>query len=116
MPGDDVRTMITTDTPVLLGALCAGRDPWWDLDLDEESDDDRTERHAAAIRACQRCPVIEACREWGARMPRARYGVWGGRLHIERPRGTGRTDPERSATARTHSTAGERTPDTAMAA
>lgn len=96
---DDIRTMITTDTPVLLGALCAGRDPWWDLDVHGESDVERTERHAAAIRACQRCPVIGACRAWGEKAPRARYGVWGGRLHIERVNTKPRRRPERSAAA-----------------
>lgn len=113
MSSDDIRTMITTDTPVLLGALCAGRAPGWDLDVHGESDVERTERHAAALRACQRCPVIRACRAWGAQAPRARYGVWGGRLHIERPR---RTGPERPATARARPAAGEPTPDSTTAA
>lgn len=112
--GDAVITM--ESPPGLLGALCAGREPWWDYEIDGECRQDRDDRHAVAIRVCERCPVIEECREWGARMPRARYGVWGGRLHIERPRRTAGTGPERSATARTRPTAGERTPNTATAA
>lgn len=107
--------MITMDPPALTDALCAGHWPWWDDHIDGESDEDRAERHAAAVRVCSRCPVIEPCRRWGARYPRARYGVWAGKVHIERPRAR-KSTPEMPAKARTHPTVGEPTRDAATAA
>jgi len=46
---------------------------------------------------CERCPVIDACREWGIR--HEHFGVWGGlsekeRRRIRRERGVGCTRPE----------------------
>lgn len=108
--------MIVAEAPPLPGALCRGHDPFWDLDVDGETRQERDERHTAARYVCSRCPEMKPCRAWGEQAPRARYGVWGGRLHIERPRRTAETGPERAATARTRPTAGERTPNTATAA
>lgn len=60
--------------PELPGARCAGRSPQWDLELPGETPDAQAARLNAAVAACHRCPVLDACAE-PARLRRP-VGVW----------------------------------------
>lgn len=62
-------------------------------DLFYNSDDDpkglRRRKEESAKRICQRCPVLETCREY-AMVNGELYGVWGGLSENERHRLSGR--------------------------
>lgn len=58
------------------------------------TDDDDTQRVAAA--ACSPCPILAACRAYGAAWP-AEEGVYGGRTQSERRRGARPTTKEKTA-------------------
>ncbi|MFX1757247.1 WhiB family transcriptional regulator [Rhodococcus sp. As11] len=66
--------------PRLTGARCAGRAPWFDAELDDETTEQRSARLAWARRQCRECPVASACRTAGLEQDRA-LGVWAGRVH-----------------------------------
>lgn len=66
--------------PRLSGARCAGKSPWFDAEIDGETDKDRSDRLTWARQQCVRCPVASACRTAGLEQDRA-LGVWAGRVH-----------------------------------
>jgi WhiB family redox-sensing transcriptional regulator len=64
---------ILRGTPPLPGAACVGQG-----DLFDYRDD---ENHAKAITLCQRCPALDACRQWADSQPRAHIsGVVAGEI------------------------------------
>lgn len=50
-------------------ALCRRNPSWWDAELDgvQETDSQRSRRHARAKAICRRCPVIDTCFELTSR-------------------------------------------------
>ena len=64
------------------GALCIGRWSVWDPRPDEDYD----HLTASAIAQCQRCPMLQTCRDWLEALPaRDRpFGVTAGQLRRER--------------------------------
>lgn len=88
---DVIRTV-----PELPDAACAGRDPWFDLDVSGESTDDRRYRHAHATTICARCPASRTCREIADRLDPPAAGVWAG--EIREPRGKRNTTTQEGTT------------------
>ena len=50
--------------PPLPGARCAGHQPLFDDRVPGETPKQRTERITWAVRECERCPALAACRVW----------------------------------------------------
>lgn len=59
-------------------ALCAGLSPWWDSEVPDEDDEQRSDRLSAATAVCTRCPARAPCLAAGLAQPSS--GVWGGEL------------------------------------
>lgn len=64
--------------PRLHRPACVGRAPLHDLDVHGESPADRQGRHARAIKVCERCRSLPACRAVLDDLPRDVVGVWAG--------------------------------------
>lgn len=75
--------------PRLEGAACAGRHALFDPPERNEDRDQLAHRHAAAARICATCPVLNACTEVAADLPKARrVGVWAGTPYDDQGRAT----------------------------
>lgn len=106
----------TTPPPLILGpnlpdAACEGHDghcgaelhgPLWDAHVDGETADQRTERHHAAIRICQHCPIRGECLNKRLEDNALGPGVWGGRLFDTKHCHCGHPLPEHSPPTRKH--------------
>ncbi len=66
--------------PDLTGALCRGRDPWWDDNVAGEGLAARSRRLLAAVAACRGCPVLAKCAQLLPELPRSTSGVWAGQV------------------------------------
>lgn len=67
--------------PRLEGALCAGKAPMFDDQIEGETDEDRNHRLGAAARICRACPVRTACNTAAAE--HQAVGLWSGELHTQ---------------------------------
>ncbi|MFC7657986.1 WhiB family transcriptional regulator [Pseudonocardia benzenivorans] len=61
-------------------AACRGHAPLFDDQLDDESPDERTARHARAVELCRACPALARCSAVEIGLPRDVRGVWAGRV------------------------------------
>ncbi len=68
---------------LLLRGACHGTDLGLFFGADDESDEDRDNREAAAAAVCRQCPVRIQCLNYAVGRPE-RYGVWGGMGEKER--------------------------------
>lgn len=69
---------IDRDAPDWTGALCREFDPDWWFPGDGETAPE-------AIEVCERCPLLDACREYATARPRLE-GIWGGLSKRQRER------------------------------
>lgn len=78
--------------PDLQGASCKGSADW-DWDRHGEMPDARDARLAAAVAACQRCPVLERCRRYRDGLPpnRRPAGAFAGEIAAPGVRGVQQT-------------------------
>lgn len=74
-------------------AVCRQVDP--DLFVGDGHSNDLRHRHATAIKICNRCPVIQQCRQYALRLAVEApvYGVWGGLTQAEINRQARRLQP-----------------------
>src|SRR5690242_8398540 len=71
--------------PDLAGAACKGSTAWdWDVRETPESTAAKDARLDAAAEACDRCPALDACREWLHSLPEAKRptGITAGELTV----------------------------------
>lgn len=83
-----------------LTAACRGMSSSYFFHPWSERGPARAEREAIAKSICQRCPVLQQCRQHALRLPE-RYGIWGGLSETERggtrARVTGTAAPDKAA-------------------
>ncbi|MGW8931904.1 WhiB family transcriptional regulator [Gordonia terrae] len=67
---DNRRARTPPPHRVSTDGLCIGNADLFDHDkLPTETPEQRTERLAAAVATCERCPVLDACRRWAESQP-----------------------------------------------
>lgn len=70
------------DSPTFDDGSCRKiKQPFWDLEVDNETKHERVRRHAAAKSICSDCPVRNACLRWAESNQSLIVGVWGGKVY-----------------------------------
>lgn len=70
------------DSPAFDDGTCRKiKQPFWDLEVDNETKHERVRRHATAKSICSDCPVVNACLRWAESNPTLIVGVWGGKVY-----------------------------------
>ncbi|MBW4818401.1 WhiB family transcriptional regulator [Rhodococcus qingshengii] len=86
MPASESTANLTAvDVSWRLRAECRDADPSTFFSPEGERGQARATRESRAKRICNRCPVLQACREHALIMAEA-YGIWGGMTERDRKR------------------------------